>query len=61
MKPNAGQPKDPESKPANAKFRNIASASIPDTLAELHVNPDTGLAHTDVDTRRKERRAAGVV
>ena len=30
------------------------SASIPDTLAALHVNPDTGLTHAEVDTRRKE-------
>jgi H+-transporting ATPase len=32
----------------------IASASIPDTLAALDVNPETGLTHADVDTRRKE-------
>ena len=33
---------------------DIASASVPDTLAALHVNPETGLARTEVDTRRKE-------
>jgi plasma-membrane proton-efflux P-type ATPase len=42
------------SKPANAKPPDIASASVPDTLAALHVNPDTGLARAEVDVRRKE-------
>ena len=32
----------------------IASASVPDTLAALHVNADTGLTHAEVDTRRKD-------
>ena len=30
------------------------SASVPDTLAALHVSPDTGLANAEVDVRRKE-------
>ena len=42
------------STPANAKPPDIASASVPDTLAALHVNPDTGLTHAEVDARRKE-------
>jgi plasma-membrane proton-efflux P-type ATPase len=33
---------------------DIASASVPDTLATLHVNPDTGLTNAEVDVRRKE-------
>jgi H+-transporting ATPase len=41
-------------KPADAKRPDIASASVPDTLAALHVNPDSGLTHAEVDTRRKE-------
>jgi plasma-membrane proton-efflux P-type ATPase len=41
-------------KPANAKPPDIASASVPDTLAALHVNPDTGLTPAEVDVRRKE-------
>ena len=41
-------------KPANAKAPDIATASVPDTLAALHVNPDTGLTHAEVDTGRKE-------
>src|ERR1017187_4125690 len=42
------------SKPADAKPPDIASASVPDTLASLKVNPDTGLAAAEGDTRRKE-------
>jgi H+-transporting ATPase len=33
---------------------DTASAPVPVTLAELHVNPETGLTHTEVDTRRTE-------
>ena len=36
------------SKPANAKPPDIASASVPDTLAALHVNPDTGLTNAEI-------------
>src|ERR1039457_1802153 len=42
------------SKPAKAKPPDIASASIPDTLAALHVSPDTGLTQAEVDVSRKE-------
>jgi H+-transporting ATPase len=42
------------SKPANAKPPDIASASVPGTLAALHVNPDTGLTQAEVDVSRKE-------
>jgi magnesium-transporting ATPase (P-type) len=41
-------------KPANTKPPDIATASVPDALAALHVNPDTGLARAEVDVRRKE-------
>jgi len=41
-------------KPADANPPDIASASVPDTLAALHVNPDTGLTHAEVDASRKE-------
>lgn len=41
-------------KPASAKPPDIASASVPDTLTVLQVNPDTGLTHAEVDIRRKE-------
>ena len=37
-----------------AKAPDIATASVPDTLAALHVNPDTGLTHAEADVRRKE-------
>src|SRR5487761_2490873 len=40
--------------PANGKPPDIATASVPDTLASLHVNPDTGLTRAEVDVRRKE-------
>ena len=40
--------------PANAKAPDLASASVPDTLAALHVNPETGLTLAEVDVRRKE-------
>ena len=46
--------KPASSKPSGAKPPDVAAASIADTLAALHVNPDTGLTRTEVDTRRKE-------
>ena len=36
------------------KGPDIASASIPDTLAALHVNPETGLTRGEVATRLRE-------
>ena len=41
----------PSSKSTTAKEPDIASASVPDTLAALHMNPETGLTHAEVDTR----------
>ncbi len=52
--PSTSEAKPTLEKPANAKPPDIATASVPDTLAALKVNPETGLTHTDVDTRRKE-------
>jgi plasma-membrane proton-efflux P-type ATPase len=52
--PNESEAGPAPSKPANAKPPDIATASVPDTLAALHVNPDTGLTHAEVDVRRKE-------
>jgi magnesium-transporting ATPase (P-type) len=49
---SAAEPASP--KPTNAKPPDIASASVSETLEALHVNPDTGLTHADVDVRRKE-------
>ncbi len=40
--------------PVPATTPDIASASVPDTLATLHVNPDTGLTNAEVDLRRKD-------
>jgi len=52
-------PKTPDAKtaplnPPNTKPPDIASASVPDTLVALRVNPDTGLTSTEADVRRKE-------
>jgi plasma-membrane proton-efflux P-type ATPase len=40
--------------PPNGKPPDISTESVPDTLAALHVNPDTGLANADVGALRKE-------
>jgi plasma-membrane proton-efflux P-type ATPase len=52
-------PRPSEAEPAASKSTatkppDIASASIPDTLTALTVNPDTGLARAEVDVRRKQ-------
>jgi H+-transporting ATPase len=41
-------------KPVDAKPPDIATASVPDTLAKLQVNPETGLSLVEVEARRKE-------
>jgi len=41
-------------KPASAKPPDIASASVPDTLALLDVNTDNGLSRAEVELRRKK-------
>lgn len=52
-------PDEPEaepvpSTPANGKAPDLASASVPDTLAGLHVTAETGLTVAEVDVRRRE-------
>jgi H+-transporting ATPase len=42
------------SKPSTEKEPDIASASVSDALAALHVNAETGLAQTEVESRREE-------
>lgn len=54
MTPNKVKAESVPSKPANSKPPDIATASVPDTLAVLHVNPDTGLTNAEVDIRLKE-------
>ncbi len=54
MTPNKVKAESVPSKPANSKPPDIATASVPDTLAVLHVNPDTGLTQAEVDIRLKE-------
>ena len=48
----------PSSKPT-PKEPDIASASVPDTLAALHMNPETGLTHAEVETRHAAILAVG--
>jgi hypothetical protein len=57
--PNKSEFAPAPTKPAIAKPPDIAAASVPDTLAALHVNPDTGLTHAEVDIRRKEHGYTG--
>ena len=52
--PNQSNAEPASSKAANATLPDIATASIAETIATLQVNPDTGLAHAEVDVRRKE-------
>ncbi len=52
--PGKSEARPAPAQPGNAQPPDIAKASVPDTLAALHVNPDTGLAHAQVDTLRKE-------
>jgi plasma-membrane proton-efflux P-type ATPase len=59
MEPPAGNSAESETKPtstkpANAPAPDIAASSIPDTLAALKVNPDTGLTTAEVNSRRTE-------
>jgi H+-transporting ATPase len=44
----------PGSTPAIQKELDIKSAPVSDTLAALHVNPETGLSLAEVEIRRKE-------
>jgi magnesium-transporting ATPase (P-type) len=43
----------PPSRPVAGKIPDIVAASLPETLAALQVNPDTGLTKTEVDARLK--------
>jgi hypothetical protein len=49
-------PESPPSKPAVGKAPDIVSASVPDALATLKVNPETGLEPIEMDIRRKGNR-----
>jgi plasma-membrane proton-efflux P-type ATPase len=51
---NESATKPPPSTSSSGKEPDIASASVPDTLAVLHVNPATGLTHGELETSRKE-------
>ncbi len=45
----------PRSTPSFEKGLDIASASLPDTLAALHADPEAGLTRGAADARLKER------
>ena len=47
----------PPSKLATAKPSDIASAPVPDAPAALHMSPETGLTHAEVDARHAAIRA----
>ena len=40
--------------PTGAKRPSLGRASVPETLAALHVDPDVGLRYPEVDVHRKE-------
>ena len=42
------------SNPSTRKGPDLASESVPDTLAALHVKQETGLTGAEADARRKE-------
>ncbi len=46
--------KSSSAKLTGAKAPGIASMPVSETLAALHVNPETGLAYSEVEARRKE-------
>ena len=52
--PTKSEAEPAPSNPVDAKAPDIAKASVSDTLAALHVNPDAGLGSAEVDTLRKE-------
>lgn len=51
---NQSEAESPRLMLSTGKEPVIASASLPDTLAALHVTPEAGLTHGEVDARRKE-------
>jgi hypothetical protein len=53
MKNDTDNPRTPDLKPLNTNTPDFVTASVPDTLAALNVNSDTGLSHSEVDIRRK--------
>jgi H+-transporting ATPase len=50
---NTSEAESANAQQANTQAADLASASVPATLAILQVNPDTGLTDAEVDDRRK--------
>jgi len=61
MTPNRSEADPVLSKPAYAKPPEIASASVRDTLAAPHMNCQTGLTYTGVNTQDAAIRAIAVI
>jgi len=59
--PNEFEAEPVPSKPAYAKPPEIASASVRDTLAAPHMNCQTGLTYTGVNTQDAAIRAIAVI
>jgi hypothetical protein len=59
--PNKSEAEPVASKPAHTKPPDIASASVPDTPAALHVNPEIRLTHAEMDNHRTAIRAVAVI
>ena len=57
LNPNKSEVGPAPSKPARAKESDIASVPVPETLAALHVNSETGLTHSEEKTRHSVIRA----
>jgi len=59
--PNKSEAEPVPSKPATTNPHDIAFSSVPDTLAALHMNCQTELAYTGVNTRDAAIRAIAVI
>ena len=51
---NLSQDERDRSRAENSRPPDLSAGSVADTLAALHVNPDTGLTSAEADARRKE-------
>ena len=59
--PNKSEAEPVASKPARTKPADISSARIPDTLAALNMNSETGLAYVEMDNHRAAILAVAVI
>ena len=59
--PNKSEAEPVASKPSRTKPADISSTWIPDTLAALNMNSETGLTHVEMDNHRAAIRAGAVI